>query len=345
MKNVFINNKSVGDGFPCFIVGEIGGAFKNFEEAKRLIDSAIEIGLDAVKFQTLEADTITTKNNYFDMKATGKISQYEFFKLCEISKDLQLKIVKYAKDCGIEIFTAPSHLRDLEIMKKMDLSFYKIGSDLACHIPLLKEIATLGKPIILSTGMCTLEEVKQSVNTVLSTGNDQLILLHCVSDYPTKIDEANLNSIITLKKEFDFPVGFSDHVEGTLADLVAVAMGANMIEKHFHDVRNSPNADDIISLEKNEFSILVKNIRNIEKAKGSGKKKPTKSEQQNMLTNRVSIIAIKDIPSNNMISKDMIDIRRPGTGIQPFYFDDILGKKTKKNIVKDEPLTWEMLYK
>ena len=179
---VRLGDKIVGDGNPCYFVGEIGGLFKNFDEAKRLIDSAIEIGIDAIKFQTLEAETITTKNNYFHLGVTGEISQYEFFKKFEPPKELQRQIVKYANDKGIMIFSAPSHIKDLEIMKEMDLSIYKIGSDLACHIPLLKEVAKIGKPIILSTGMCNMDEVNESVNAILSTGNEQLILLHCVSE-------------------------------------------------------------------------------------------------------------------------------------------------------------------
>ena len=150
MKNIQLGKKFVGDGHPSYIIAEIGGFFKNFEEAKRLIDAGNEIGVDAIKFQTLQAETVTTKKNYFD-----------------IPKDLQIKIVKYANDCGTTIFSAPSHMKDLEIMKKMELSIYKIGSDLACHIPLLKEVAKENKPIILSTGMCTLKEVKDSVDAIL----------------------------------------------------------------------------------------------------------------------------------------------------------------------------------
>ena len=187
----------IGDDYPCYIIAEIGGLFKNFEEAKRLIDSAIEIGVDAVKFQTLEAETVTTKNNYFDMEATGKISQYELLKDFEIPKEVQMQIVDYANKQGITIFSAPSHINDLEIMKKMNLGIFKIGSDLACHIPLLKKVAELNKPIILSTGMCTLAEVKDSVNAILSTGNNQIIIMHCVSNYPAKPEETNLKVIET----------------------------------------------------------------------------------------------------------------------------------------------------
>lgn len=343
MSKVRLGDKLVGDGHPCYIVAEIGGAFKDIEQAKRLIDSAIEIGFDAVKFQTLEADTITTKRNYFDMEATGKVSQYSLFKDFEISKDLQLEVVRYANRKGIPIFSAPSHMKDLDLMREMELPIYKIGSDLACHIPLLKEVAKIGKPIILSTGMCTMKEVKDSVNAILSTGNDQIVLLHCVSNYPTRIDEVNLNAINTMKKECSLPTGYSDHTVGPLVSLAAAIMGANMIEKHFRDPRNPPGPDDIHSLVKDEFSNLITSVRDIEKAKGSGEKVPTESERKNLLTNRVSIIAINDIPKGSTISSEMIDVRRPGNGIQPIHYESIIGRKTKINIPKEEPLSWEML--
>jgi len=348
MKSIKLGNKSVGDGNPCYIIAEIGGLFKNFEEAKRLIDSAKEIGVDSVKFQTLEAETVTTKNNFFNMENTGKVSQYKLLKEFEVPKEVQMEIVKYANKLGITIFSAPSHMKDLEIMKKMDLPIFKIGSDLACHIPLLKEVAKLNKPIILSTGMCSLIEVKNSVDAIYSSGNDKLAILHCVSNYPAKPEETNLNAIITLKNEFDVPVGLSDHCVGSTISLGAVALGANLIEKHFRDPRNSPSPDDAVALDKDQFSSLIQSIRLIEMAKGDGKKNPSESEKVNLLTNRVSIISMGiismvEIKKGQTITKDLIDIRRPGTGIQPIHFDSIIGKKAKIDIPKEEPITFDML--
>tara|TARA_B110001454_G_scaffold216225_1_gene239100 strand:- start:1076 stop:2110 length:1035 start_codon:yes stop_codon:yes gene_type:complete len=343
MKSIKLGNKYVGDENPCYIIAEIGGLFKNFEEAKRLIDSAMEIGVDSVKFQTLEADTVTIKDNFFNMENTGRISQYELLKNFEISKDVQMEIVEYANSHNITIFSAPSHLNDLDIMKKLDLQIFKIGSDLACHIPLLKEVAKLNKPIILSTGMCSLEEVKKSVDAIFSTGNNQLAILHCVSNYPASPEEINLNAIMTLKKEFDVPIGFSDHSKGKEIALGAVAMGANLIEKHFMDFRNSPSPDDVVALDKNMFTSMISSIRLIEKAMGDGEKLPTESEKKNILTNRVSIISLVEIKAGQTISRDVIDIRRPSIGIQPIHFEKIIGKKAKIDIPKEMPLTFDML--
>ena len=225
----------------------------------------------------------------------------------------------------------------------MDLPIYKIGSDLACHIPLLKKVAKLNRPMILSTGMCTLEEVRNSVNAIIDSGNDQIALMHCVSNYPSKAEEVNLRAITTMKEEFGMPVGMSDHTIGTTTTLASVVIGANLIERHFRDIKNSPSPDDIHSLTKDQFLSLIQSIRDFEKARGDGEKRPTESEMKNLETNRVSIIVMKDIPKGTVIEEDMVDIRRPGVGIQPTHYEEIIGRKTKRNIKKEEPLQWSML--
>jgi N-acetylneuraminate synthase len=343
MKNIKLLSEDVGNGFPCYFIAEIGNLFKNFEEAKRLIDSAKEIGINAVKFQTWDIETFTTKNNFFDFEATGHVSQYELHESLQISADLQHQIVDYAAKNNITIFSAPSHVKDIKLMEELDIPIYKIGSDLACHIPLLKQVAKLDKPIILSTGMCTLEEVRNSVDAILSTGNDQLAILHCVADYPTKPEETNLSVISTLKKEFNVPVGLSDHNIDPIIAVGAASMGANLIEKHFRDIRNSSSPDDIVALNKDEFRNMIQSIRLIEKAKGDSKKEPTKNEKINLLTNRVSIVSMMEIKAGEIITEKLIDIRRPGTGIQPMYFDRVIGKKAKIDILKEEPITFDMI--
>ena len=343
MKNVKLVDKWVGDGFPCYSIAEIGGSFQNFDEAKRLIDSAVEINVDAIKFQTLEAETITTKNNFFDMEATGKISQYEIFKKFELSKNIQQSVVNYAKDMGKIVFTAPSHIKDLKTIQELDVPIIKIGSDLACHIPLLREVASTGKPIILSTGMCNLKEVRDSVNSIIESNNEQIILMHCVSNYPSKFNELNLKVISKMKEEFDLPVGFSDHTPGLLSTLTSVSLGANIIERHFRDINNKPSPDDIHALTKNEFLELTTSIKQIEMTLGNGEKNPTSSETKNRITNRVSIVVLKEIKKGEKISKEMLDIRRPGNGIQPIHFDDIIGKIAKVDIPKEHVLEWKFL--
>jgi N-acetylneuraminate synthase len=343
MKNVSLENHIVGDGNPCYVIAEIGNLFQNFDDAKRLIDSALEMNIDAIKFQTWDAETLTTKNNFFNFEVTGNVSQYELHKKIQISEELQFQIVDYAKQKNLMIFSAPSHINDLPLMEKLDLPIYKIGSDLACHVPLLKKIAKTGKPIILSTGMCTLNEIKQSVNTIYDEGNDKLILLHCVSNYPAKLEESNLNSIIEMKNEFNIPVGFSDHSVGTLCSLSSTILGANVLEKHMKHSKNPSSPDDIHALYPNQFAELINSIRMMEKAKGNGKKIPTDSEKINLQTNRVSIVALKSIKKGEVITNDSIDIRRPGIGIAPINYEKILGKKSKQDIEQECPIQWDML--
>jgi N,N'-diacetyllegionaminate synthase len=341
MKKIQIDKKFISNSDPCFIIAEIGTGYRNFEEAKLLIDSAKEIGADAIKIQTFKAETITSKKNFLDLEETGHVSQYQLFKKLEISEEIQLKIVNYAKKIGIIIFSAPSHMDDLISMKKMNLSINKIGSDLACHLPLLQEISKQNKPIILSTGMCTLEEIKKSVEIIKSAGNNQIMLLHCISDYPAKLENSNLKCINMLKEEFDVPVGFSDHSIGISISLAAATMGANIIEKHFRDEQNTSSPDDVHALTKKEFSELIKSIRNMEKMRGTGIKTPTKSEMENRLTSRVSIIAMTDIKKGSKITNEMIDIRRPGTGLAPEKFSQIIGKSVLRDIQKHQPLKSE----
>lgn len=338
MKNVNIDGQLVGDGHPVYFIAEIGGSYTTFEEARALIDAAKRIAINAVKFQTFEAETITTKKIFFDMENTGYVSQYDLFKKLEPNKDVQRAITKYSRDMGMTIFSAPSHIKDLDLMEELNLPAYKIGSDLACHLPLLKEVGKTRKPVILSTGMCTLDEVKEAVEAILSTGNDKIALFHCVSDYPTKIEEVNLKAIRTLKQTFPFPVGYSDHTIGIDITFASIAMGANLIEKHFTLDKKISRPDNMLSLLPDEYKILIEKARMMESAMGTGVKEPSKSEKKNLKTNRVSIIALKEIPKEHVINEDMLDIRRPGNGLAPKYWEKIIGKKVNRTVGPEEPL-------
>jgi len=344
MKKVLnLNGTEIGENKPVYFIAEIAGNFYTFEEGKRIINSAIAAGCNCVKFQTFDAETATTKKTMFDMESIGKVQQYKVLKEYQCPKDIQKQIMDYCKKKGILAFSAPSHIKDIEFMEKIGNSIYKIGSDLACHLPLLRIVARLNKPIILSTGMCTLEEVRRSVDTILNEGNDQIILMHCVSDYPTKPHEVNLNVIRTMQKEFGFPVGYSDHTIGPEISLAAVAMGANVIERHFKHPDNKSGPDEIISSDEKEMRYIIETTRKIEKARGDGIKRPSKSEYKNRLQNRVGICSLKDIPKGTVITEEMIDIRRPGYGIQPRFFEQVIGRTARKNIKAEYPITWDLI--
>lgn len=343
MKTVEINGRKVGDGEPCCFMAEIGGNYKGFNDAKILIDSAKKIGIEVIKFQTFEANTVTTKNNQIDLKAIGKLNQYNLFKKLEPDKKVQKQLYDYSVQQGLMAITSPSHLKDLDFIDSLNPPAYKIGSDLACHIPLLRKIAKTGKPIILSTGMCTIIEVSRAVVTIKNEGNNNIILLHCISDYPSKVGEANLKVIPELKRIFNLPVGFSDHSIGNELSISAAALGANMIERHFRSELTQKGSDYLLSSDEKEYEQIIKSSRKVESALGDGIKQPSKTELENLKTNRVSIIVMKDIKSGTNITEDMIDIRRPATGLNPRFFEDIIGRTTKVDIKKEEPLKWEML--
>lgn len=343
MKKVDLKGILVGEVEPVYFIAEIAGNFYTFEEGKRIIKSAIAAGCKCIKFQTFDAETVTTKKTMFDMECVGKVQQYKIIKECQCPKDIQQQIMDYCTKENILAFSAPSHIKDLDFLEEINNPIYKIGSDLACHLPLLQTVARLNKPIILSTGMCTLEEVRRSVDTILNEGNDQIVLLHCVADYPAKYEEVNLNAIKTLREEFNFPTGYSDHTIGPEMSLAAVAMGAHVIERHFKHPDNKSGPDAILSSDEAEMRYIIETTRKIEQARGDGIKRPSKSEYKNRLQNRVGLCSLTDIPKGTIITEEMIDIRRPGSGIQPRFFEQVVGRTARKDIPKEEAITWAML--
>jgi N,N'-diacetyllegionaminate synthase len=324
----------------CFIIAEIGGNFTNFLQAKKLIDLAKKAKVDAVKLQSFKADTLASKIAMFDMKNTGKVSQYNLFKKYQISKELHSKIFRYCKIKKIECFSSPSHPDDVDLLEKFNVNYHKIGSDDAINIPLLKYVAKTKKKIILSTGMCSLNEIKNSVNSILKY-NNKLSILHCVSDYPADKKEINLNAILTLKKQFPkLKIGFSDHTIGPLASLCAVVLGAKIIEKHFTYDKRRDGPDHMLSLDFKEMKWLVDSIRSFEIMEGNGKKNPTKAEKSNSKNNRKSIVAIKHIKKGENFNLSNIGIKRPGSGIRPEHIYKILKRKSNTNISYDNLVKW-----
>ncbi|WP_372998805.1 N-acetylneuraminate synthase family protein [Sulfurimonas sp.] len=343
-KEINLDGTLVSKAAPTYFIAEIGGNFSTFEEAKKLIDDAKVSGANSVKFQTLEAETITTKNNYIGFNKDNPTRQYDNFKSSEISKELQIEVVKYAKKIGLTVFSAPSHIKDFEFMEsELDIPIYKIGSDLLTHIPLLIEIAKTKKPMILSTGLSTMQEIRDSVEAIHSTGFKDLILLQCVSNYPCAYDEVNLNAMLSMQNEFGCLVGYSDHTLDIEISLAASVMGACVIERHFTYDKTLPGPDHKLSSTKEEFKKLITYTRNIELATGTGIKVPTYSELKSRETNRCSIIVMNNMKNGDVITANDIDIRRPGNGLAPKYYDTVIGKKIKIDIKAETPLLSNML--
>lgn len=328
----------------CYIIAEIGGNFVTFDEAKKLVDLAYKSGVDAVKLQTYKADTIVTKTAKFDLDNVGEMVQHELFEKYQIDFALHKKVFDYIDSKGLDWFSTPSHKTDVDMLDELGVSAHKLGADDATNLPLIKYVAQTGKPILLSSGYCTLEEVRDMVNTCLEVGNDNIILFHTVSNYPTYPDQVNLLAMQTLKREFPFlTVGFSDHTIGSTACFAATCMGAEVVEKHFTYDKNADGPDHQLSANPQEMKEIVDRIREFEVMRGSGAKKPVSKEITNRAKNRKSIVTIKPIKEGELLTIENIDIKRPGHGIAPKYFDQILGKRVDKDLKEDEVLSWSDL--
>ena len=325
-----------------YIVAEIGGNFTDYDTAVRLIDLAKDSGADAVKLQTYRADTISSRQAIFDMENTGMVSQAEPFKKYEIDSELHQKVFRYAKEKGLDIFSTPSHFTDIELLEELHADLYKIGADDAVNIPFLKAVARLQKPVMLSTGMCTLDEVREAVNAILEEGNSNIIIMHTVSLYPTGSQYVNLEAIRTLQKEFpQFTVGYSDHTLGIDSCVFAAVIGAKVIEKHFTYDKDADGPDHRLSATKDEMRSLVDKIRLYEQMRGDGIKRPIGDEVKNRKNNRKSIICTNAVKKGDVITENDIDIKRPGFGIQPKYKEALIGRRAARDIEEDTVLCWQ----
>lgn len=319
----------------------------NIKIACELIEQAALAGADIIKFQTFEAETLVTetakKADYQLVNTSEAESHYEMIKKLELKKEDHFKLINHCKKHNIEFFSSAFDTESLEFISTLGLSRYKVPSGEITNLPYLKKIASYGKPIILSTGMSDLNDIHAAINVIedCGTSKDLITVLHCSTEYPAPINEVNLNAMLTIKKEFDVKVGYSDHTSGIEISIAAVALGAAVIEKHITLNKDSSGPDHAASTEPDEFKEMVQAIRNIEKAMGDGFKEPTKSEQSNMLVARKSIIASKDILKGEMYTNHNLTAKRPGTGISPMKIDDLLGQKAHKNFKKNELISFK----
>lgn len=347
IKKIKIGDKLVGEKEPCFIIAEAGVNHNGrLDLAKKLVDIAVKSKADAVKFQTFKAENLTTKKAdvapYVKKNIGKKTKQIDLIKKIELKYEDFKKLKKYCDKKNIIFLSTPHSFDAIDFLEKL-VPAYKIGSGDITNIPTLRQVAKKDKPIILGTGMSTIQEIKQAVKTIKKEGNNQIITLHCTTNYPCPIEDVNLNAMITMKKELDCLIGYSDHTLGTIVPVAATALGACVLEKHFTIDRKLPGPDHKASLEPDELENMIKQIREIEKALGSYDKKPTEREKKIMKLVRKSIVVKKDIKKGTTISKDMLIIKRPGTGLKPNEIDKIIGMKTKRDIKKDEVLQQNMV--
>lgn len=335
-----------GDQKNCIIIAECGVNHNgSIEMAKKMIDSAQKFGTDAVKFQTYKTEDLITKDAKkaeYQIKNSEEGSQFEMLKKFELSPEDFIEINQHAIEKEITLLSSPFDNRSVDVLDEIGMPLFKIASGEITNLPLLKHIAKKEKPIILSTGMANLCEIEEAVK-LIDKYNNELILMHCVTSYPSKPEDTNLNLIKTLKNTFKKPTGFSDHSSGIEMPIAAVALGSCVIEKHFTLDRSLPGPDHKASLEPHEFASMVRSIRNVENGLGNGIKQLTDDEIQIKKLVRKSVVAKEDISEGTVISDDMLAIKRPGTGIEPKYFNALIGKKINSDIKKDALLRWDQL--
>jgi N,N'-diacetyllegionaminate synthase len=326
-----------------FIIAEAGVNHNgNLDIAKKMIKSAYQAGADAVKFQTFKAGKIVCANAVkaeYQTKITDvDETQFEMLKKLELTYSDHLELLSCCKYYGIEFLSTPFDLDSIKLLEKIGMRIYKIPSGEITNLPYLRAIGKLNKKIIMSTGMANVEEVKYAYNTLIKVGtlHDNITILHANTEYPTPFEDVNLNAMLTIKKEFGVKVGYSDHTLGIDVPIAAVAMGATVIEKHFTLDQNMAGPDHKASLEPYELKAMIVAIRNIEKALGNGVKQPSKSEIPNINIARKSIVAKMRIDKGKVFTNENITTKRPGIGISPMAWDDIIGTVAGKNYKEDD---------
>jgi N,N'-diacetyllegionaminate synthase len=314
----------------------------SIEKAIEMIRVAKKAGADAVKFQTAVPELVITKHaakaKYQTQTTDADESQLEMIKKIHLPLDAYKKLEAECNKLEIEFMSTAFDDVSIETLKNLKLKRYKIPSGEITNLPYLRHVGSLGKPIIMSTGMATLDEVHNALNILIESGaeKDKITILHCNTEYPTPIEDVNLNAMFTIRDKLGVKVGYSDHTLGIEIPIAAAAIGATVIEKHFTLSREMEGPDHRASLEPDELKAMVAAIRNIEKAMGDGVKKPSKSEMKNILIARKSIVAKKPIRKGESFTEDNLTVKRPGSGISPMEWDEILGKTADRVYEEDE---------
>ena len=341
MHKIKIGDGLISEGEPCFIIAEAGSNHNgSLEQAKKLIDVAVAAKADAVKFQIYKAESLYSKHTPEFSYLKGQ-NVYELIKSIETPREWIKELAGYCEARNITFLATPFDFEAIDLLAKYVPAF-KIASFEIVDLELLQYAARKGKPMIISTGMANLCEIEEAISSIKSVGNNDIILLHCNSLYPTSVEAVNLKAMETMRTAFKVPIGFSDHTLGIHIPVAAVAMGACVIEKHFTLDRTLPGPDHSFALEPDELKEMVRGIREVEKAKGSGIKEKSALESDEMYVKaRRSIHAKVNIPKETKITEDMLIVKRPGYGIKPKFIDMVMGRVAKKDIKEDEWITWD----
>lgn len=342
---ISIGSRKIGPGMPVFIIAEVGVNHNgDLKLAKELIREAASCGADCVKFQTFKASRVVTKDApkaQYQLKTTAPDqSQLDMLKSLEIDFNAYKEIIECCKEHGVVFISTPYNVEDVDFLGELGVHAFKLASMHVFEPWFARYTASKGKPIIISTGMATLKDVDETVRAIRETGNEDLVLLQCTTNYPSRLDDANLLAMKTMARSFDVLTGYSDHTEGNTACILSVGLGAKVIEKHFTLDKSLPGPDQSTSADPKEFSRLAHNIRKSEKALGSSLKEPCEIEKENALGMRRSIVARYDIKQGSIITESMITFKRPYSGLAPRYIDDLVGQQAQNDIPADTLIQW-----
>lgn len=329
--SIRIDERTIGDGNPCYVIAEAGlNHDGKVEQAKELVEAAKKCRADMVKFQIYRTPELCSRSS----------KAFPIFQSLELSANDWKDIAVYASKVGMAFSASVFGSYGLELIKEMGCGCIKTASSDITYGQFLASAARTGLPMVVSTGMSYLGEVEEALCIIRSEGNENVALLHCVSNYPTSEEDANLRAMLTMKKSFGVPVGFSDHTMDDLVPLTAVALGANIIEKHFTLDRGLPGPDHKLSMVPEEFEKMVRDVRRVEKALGSGAKVPVEKEIAGRKSSRRSVVTNHDIKVGSVILAEDVRLARPGSGLGPSMFDVVIGRKAQRDISADSPLTW-----
>ena len=341
-KTITIKDRVIGEGHPAYIIAEMSANHAgDINTAKQIIRKAKECGADCIKIQTYTPDTMTIDcdNEYFAIKGGTWDGEnlYGLYSKAYTPWEWQAELKAEAEKIGIDFFSTPFDRTSVDFLESIGVEFYKIASFELVDIPLIKYVASKGKPMIISTGMGSFEEIREAVDAVHSMGNQNVALLKCSSAYPAVPEDMNLRTMQHMSESFDVPVGLSDHSLGSIGAVTAVAMGACIVEKHFCLSREIKNPDSSFSMEPEEFRKMVDDIRTAERAKGVVSYECSEIEKGSLVFRR-SIFAVKDIKKGERLSEENIQVIRPGYGMKPKYYEDILGKTATRDIKRGTPM-------
>lgn len=331
---------------PCFVIAEIGVNHNgSMELAHKLIDMAAEAKADAVKFQTFRAEDLVTraaaKAAYQEANTGEGGSQFDMLRALEVTEEQFVELNRHCQQAGITFISTPFGPKAADLLERIGVDIYKVSSGDLTYLDFLTHLGRKGRPIILSTGMGTLSETEEALEAIYASGNREVSLLHCVSNYPAAPEDCNLAAIETMSAAFGVPVGWSDHTMGSAVSWAAVARGARIIEKHVTLDRTLPGPDHAASMEPDEFTAFMEGIRAIESAIGDGRKIPSEAERNTAEVARRSITAARDLPSGHQLTLEDLRVIRPGTGLAPRNLDWVVGSRLARDVAAETPLTLE----